>query len=95
MSAENSQLDMVQDVVPPALAVRFPAKTVRKRRHVLTGSTDPGAKVFVMGKEIDTDADGGFRHNMKLQRGINIIVVEAFDAAGNVAYESRLINRKY
>ncbi len=39
--------------------------------------------------------DGKFEHEVRLQPGINVIVVEAWDQVGNVVYESRRVNRKY
>ena len=45
--------------------------------------------------EILTNITGEFEHVLALQPGINIVVVEAVDRAGNVTYESRLIRATY
>ena len=38
---------------------------------------------------------GEFRHRLKLQRGINLVVVEAVDLADNVEFRSQLIHGKF
>ena len=40
-------------------------------------------------------ASGEFEVALALRRGINVVVVEAVDAAGNVAYASELVNAKF
>jgi hypothetical protein len=59
------------------------------------GKTEPGANVFVDGNPVKTSGDGEFRHKLKLQRGINVIVIEAVDLADNVEYRSQLIHGKF
>ena len=43
----------------------------------------------------DIRASGDFAYPLKLQPGINVIVVEAVNTVGNVAYRSRLVNGKF
>jgi len=59
------------------------------------GATDPGSRVFVAGKPVVPGESGGFESLVPLQRGINVIVVEAMDAAGNGSYRSLRANRTY
>ena len=37
---------------------------------------------------------GGFSYPLQIRQGVNVIVVEAIDEAGNVAYRSELVNGK-
>jgi hypothetical protein len=92
--SETRRFHIVQDQKPPTLHVRFPPKTVYRGRYTLRGETEPGAKVFVGGKPVNTTKTGKFKCNLKLQPGINVIVVEAIDSVNNVAYRSQRINRK-
>jgi hypothetical protein len=90
------RIRVVKDVEPPPLQVHFPNEKVNiDQKIVLTGMTEPGAHVFVQGKPVRFDESGAFEHPLKLKPGINIIVVEAVDAAGNVAYRSRMVDAIY
>ena len=88
-------LRVVQDRRPPRLEVTFPPETIPQARCELNGRTEPGARVFVMGEEVRPDPRGRFSHMLKLDAGMNIIIVEAVDAAGNVTYRSRNVNVKH
>jgi hypothetical protein len=92
--SETRSFHIVQDAEPPGLHVIFPPGTVFDHRYHLTGKTEPGARVFVMGEPVQTTENGEFDFNLKLQPGINVVVVEAMDKAGNVKYLSQLVNRK-
>jgi hypothetical protein len=92
--SETRQLRVIRDRKPPTLQVRFPPKTIRRGRYTLKGKTDPGTKVFVSGKRVKIKKNGSFNYDLKLQPGINVIVVEAFDAVNNVTYRTKRINRK-
>jgi hypothetical protein len=48
-----------------------------------------------MGKPVATDRSGRFSRRIALRHGINIVVVEAVDAAGNTTYRSQLVNGKF
>ena len=85
---------VVQDQVPPKLEIQFPPATVYRENYMLHGRTDPGAKVFVKGKRVRISKSGRFKYPLKLNPGINVIVVEAFDAVNNAAYRSQRVNRK-
>jgi hypothetical protein len=92
--SETRQLRVVRDRKPPMLKVKFPPQTIYRGRYTLRGKTDPGAKVFVSGKRVKTTKNGSFNYDLKLRPGINVIVVEAFDAVNNVTYRTQRINRK-
>jgi mannose-6-phosphate isomerase-like protein (cupin superfamily) len=92
--SETRQLKVIRDRKPPTLKVKFPPQTIYRGRYNLRGKTDPGAKVFVSGKRVKTTKNGSFNYDLKLRPGINVIVVEAFDAVNNVTYRTQRINRK-
>ncbi len=92
--SETRQLRVIRDRKPPTLKVKFPPQTIYRGRYTLRGKTDPGTKVFVGGQRVKTTKNGSFNYNLKLRPGINVIVVEAFDAVNNVTYRTQRINRK-
>ena len=87
-------LRMVLDGAPPRLEVTFPSGPVRGSEFTLKGSTDPGVQVFVRDTEIKTAKNGLFRYTLNLEPGMNLVVVEAVDAAGNQTYRSQIVNSK-
>jgi hypothetical protein len=86
---------IARDVSEPGLSVRFPGRVVTGPEIVLTGTAEPGTRVLVNNQEIQVDAAGRFSHAFALERGVNMVVVEAIDAAGNVAYRSETIDARY
>lgn len=92
--SENRSFQVVQDQTPPKLTVQFPPATIYQDRITLRGKTEPGAQVYIDGKWIETSENGTFQYPLKLNLGLNIIVVESFDAVNNVAYRSHRVNRK-
>ena len=86
---------VVEDADAPVLEALFPADAVTAERFVLRGATEPGAAVFVGNESVATDGEGRFEETVPLQRGINVVVVQALDAAGNVAYRSGLVTARY
>ncbi|UCD80502.1 MAG: YbaY family lipoprotein [Desulfobacterales bacterium] len=92
--SENRRFRVEQDQTAPELSVHFPPRTIYNELYTLRGKTEPGARVFVGGKRIKTSQTGKFEYQLKLSLGINVIVVEAYDAVNNVAYRSQRVNRK-
>jgi len=92
--SQNGSFQVIQDQTPPKLQVQFPPATIYQQRYTLHGRTEPGARVFVGGQRIKINANGKFKYSLKLNPGINIIVVEAFDGVNNAAYRSQRVNRK-
>ena len=86
---------IVRDVREPSLSVTFPGRIVSRREILLAGSAEPGSRVFVNNEEIQVDASGSFSHALVLERGVNMVVVEAIDSAGNVAYRSETVDARY
>lgn len=92
--SEARQLRLVQDRQAPQLQVEFPVEALNVPQLTLQGQTEVGAELRVAGHTVKPDKQGGFSHALTLQSGLNVVVVEAEDAAGNVAYSSRIINVK-
>lgn len=86
--SNTKSLEIIQDMVPPLLEVRFPEGPFYEDHFVLAGRTEPGAHLFLSGKQVDISGTGTFSHDVKIKKGVNLITVEAVDAAGNVAYRS-------
>ena len=61
----------------------------------MRGSTEPETRVFVSGVPAKINERGEFAHNLELEHGPNVIVVEAVDKVGNVAYLSQIINVEF
>jgi hypothetical protein len=93
--SEVGQFQVLQDRRPPHLEVRFPQDTVRTGRYMLQGRAEPGARVYVGGVQVKTGRSGAFEYPLKLKPGLNVIVVEAFDAVDNVTYRSKKVISKY
>jgi hypothetical protein len=93
--SESRELRLVQDRTAPSLRVKFPPAITHRREHTISGATEPGARIFVAGKATRVDEEGQFETRMKLKRGLNVIVVESVDVAGNVQYRSKTINGKF
>lgn len=86
---------LVQSVAPPVLRAEAGPVPERGDRCVVRGTTVPGATVLVAGAPVVPGEQGEFESVVPLLRGINRIVVEASDAAGNTAYKSLRVIGKY
>lgn len=93
--SEPARLIVIRDRQPPVLDVHFPPRTPGSDAYTLTGRTEPGARVSVGGHRIPVTAAGSFQHSLRLGPGSTVIVVEAVDQAGNVAYRSELVNANF
>ena len=73
------------------LKVNWPAKAskLKKREVLVTGTTEPGARVELAGKTITPDADGRFSHTVPLQEGRNPVTVRALSVGGLRQEENR------
>ncbi len=91
----NISLDAaIVDHVPPVLKIDFPPSFLitNKTSVVIKGNTEPNATVFVNGVKVDLDATGNFQHSVELREGLNLIVVESRDLAGNSTISRRIVN---
>lgn len=92
---QTRQFRLQQDQIAPLLEVQFPAEIVRKESVEVSGVTEPGVRLYVAGAAVTLEPDGTFRHDLLLKPGINVVVVEAVDGAGNISYQSQMINGEY
>ena len=86
---------LIQDLEPPALEVDYSDTAREGDKFIIEGRTDPDARIFVGGMPVTVDEHGVFEHDLFLQRGFNVIVVEAVDKVGNVNYFSRTVNVEF
>lgn len=82
---------MLQVLKTPGLQVSFPPENATPGPYTLTGTVEPGSKLFVDGDEVATAAPGEFSCELRLKPGVNLIRVEALDPTGNASYASRIV----
>ena len=93
LASRTAQFRIVKDLVPPDLRLETASVGESSDRCRLKGVTEPGASVFVSGNPVPLNEAGEFESYVRLARGINVIVIEAVDSAGNVAFRSVRSNR--
>ena len=91
------EIKVVQDRLPPPLKVIFPKadQVINEEAIWVNGESDPHTKIYVNGKKITQDSMGRFKQKVQLKKGINLILVESIDQAGNVSFQKRVISRKF
>ena len=82
------------DKTPPKLDVEFPENIVYRDLVAIKGTTEPENTIYIDNRPVTVDAKGNFVLELKLKYGINVIIVEASDLAGNNTYKTKLISRK-
>ena len=70
------------DTTAPSLSVSGIPEKVSTRQITISGTAEPGSKVYVNGKQVIT-TNGEFSSQVSLSPGSNIITVSAVDSAGN------------
>jgi hypothetical protein len=71
--------------------VELPTTARCDQGYVISGRTEPGAKVFVGGYPAKVSPSGDFKYSMHLNKGKNVIAVAATDAANNVTSKSQIV----
>jgi hypothetical protein len=94
-ASETRGFKLSSDRDPPRLEIAFPRSVVTAPRIVVKGVTDPGTRIFIAERPVDVDGQGQFEHELSLDRGANMVVVEAVDGSGNTTYRSQLIHARY
>lgn len=91
------KIEVVQLLTPPKLEVSFPEKDgiINELAIVVRGVSDRQAKIYINGDAPQERDAEDFSHKLLLKKGLNLILVESVDQAGNVSFERRLISRKY
>jgi hypothetical protein len=83
--------ELLQVLNSPELQVDFPAESLETGRYLLSGRSEPGARIFVDGLELAAGSTGKFERELPIKPGVNLIRVEALDTAGNASYASRIV----
>jgi hypothetical protein len=86
---------LVHSTAVPVLQAEASPVPARGDRVLVRGMTTPGASLLVAGVPVVPGEKGDFECLVPLARGINMIVVESSDGAGNTAYESLRLTGKY
>lgn len=78
----------IHDATPPLLDVSgiedgLVVETRKNQSFSVSGTTDPGSKVYVNGRIVFPNSEGVFKQTVLLAEGENILVIEAIDQAGN------------
>lgn len=94
-ASEVNRVQLAQDRDPPKLTLKLPEPELGQKKYIVTGQAEPGASVFVRGEKMQLDAAGVFTYEVELQQGVNIVVIEAVDNAGNITYQSETIHGKF
>ncbi len=84
-------------VSPPALTVSEPAAaelTVESAPILLKGQTEPGSKLTINGQLTYIDKDGNFEQSVNLDKGLNVIKIEATNRFGKSSVETRQVMLK-
>jgi hypothetical protein len=89
--SNTNSIELLQNLVAPQLQVHFPSGSVEEDHLVLTGMTEPGVHLFVLGNPVKVSETGSFTQEVKIKQGMNLITAEAIDAAGNVTYRSQYV----
>jgi hypothetical protein len=92
--SRTRKVTLVKDRTAPELLVEMPPDTVYSDTFLLAGKAEPAALIFVSNDKIQTSPTGEFAYELKLDRGMNMVVVEAMDPAGNVSFKSKFVNYK-
>ncbi|MGD6832412.1 cell wall-binding repeat-containing protein [Sutcliffiella halmapala] len=86
-SSHSNTLTIVKDVTKPSISIDSPKSGVstNEQNITVTGSvTDTYLDtVFIQGEEVTVNENGSFSHEVQLNEGLNEVVVEARDLAGN------------
>ncbi len=81
-------MNITLDTVIPVLNIDDMDSVVDTEWLNITGTTEANvASLTINGKLVDVSAGGGFQNNIRISPGVNTIVVEVKDRAGNSAQE--------
>jgi hypothetical protein len=85
------RLEIIRDSAAPPLWVDLPTTAACDQAYMIHGRTEPGAKVFIGGYQVDVIPSGNFEYAMRLGKDKNVIAVAATDAANNVTSKSQIV----
>lgn len=93
--SQTHRIKIIQDMQPPRLQVNYPKNAIATDSYLLNGSVEPGATLIIDGVQVNTDGQGRFEVEVKLKKGMNLVVAQAVDAAGNTSFVSEFVNRDF
>jgi hypothetical protein len=85
---KHSWQNVTLDTVAPIVSLTTTETLVESQTFILAGTVEPGIELFVNGKRIDVgtrQSSSDFSTTLTLSPGLNTIVIEAQDSAGNIA----------
>jgi len=90
---QDAWYNVTLDTVAPVIILANDASIVESDAFEVAGNVDVGSEVFVNGKRttVGTRQSGEFSTTITLSPGINAIVIEAKDGAGNIAEYTHVV----
>ena len=95
MPSDPLRIQIEQDMDPPKLNIDFPEMALDQVNYTVSGVTEVGSKLFIDGEVVAVGENGQFSYDFELKPGINVVVIEAIDEAGNVTYKSETVHGKF
>lgn len=93
-SSEVRTLNVTEDRLAPVIKLKPIPKVVNEQRVVVQGKIEDGSQLSVLGETVNVRKNGYFSHAIDIDQGVNILVIEASDDAGNISYKtSRVIGK--
>ena len=92
--SERGFFNIAKDATAPFLQLAAPEEgaIVRESFARVAGTTEKEAKLFLNGKAVEVAGGGIFQTECLLKDGVNEIILEAQDAAGNISRVRRSVN---
>jgi hypothetical protein len=84
----ESTVTLTIDTTPPSLSINALPEITNVPEVTFTGSVEMGAEVFLNGMSLGDAPDMVLTIDHTLHEGVNVIVIEAMDKAGNMAMET-------
>jgi len=84
----ETMVTVTVDTTPPTLNVIPPADITNVPSATLTGTVEVGAELYLNGAFLYVTEDSALSVDLVLHEGVNILVLEAIDDAGNIAIET-------
>ncbi len=88
-------IEVIQDLEPPRLRVIYPENAKASAGYILSGSVEPGATLIVNDVQVNPDDQGRFQVEVILKKGMNVVVAQAVDRAGNATFVSERVFRDF
>ncbi|MEW5759209.1 MAG: kelch repeat-containing protein [Candidatus Thermoplasmatota archaeon] len=83
---------IILDTIPPSIQLLEPKHNKTKLKEIIIkGKTEPKAKIYINGIEVNVDDKGEFIYTVKLSKGKSIIEIRAIDILGNEKIEKLTI----